>query len=344
MHHDKNSPPASGAVCWPRSMETPMTTTVSDVAKGVLEKAPALAGMYTGYTQALDGFFASGHITPADIAGKRVLDWECGAGIFALLFVERGAAEVRAIDSWLWTQACQDSMGHIPQIQFGKLSLEEFAADPANHGAFDFVYANTVTEHMLNLPRQLPLVSRLLRAGGLFVTNHDNYYQPVGSHDHGLMFYGPGPCIERKGPACWESPDKCAASAAHRAKLMKDLWWTWDERMERKLTPTDCTQCPYYKRSQPWAHLRHQHEFREVYPQTCFTTGYPKSSLNKVTPFQLRQFVIEAGFDITGWVANKITNTPPPELSAPPYNIPAADLTTCTITVYARKAANPYEG
>jgi len=288
------------------------------LARDVLAKAPGLSGMYHRYTNDLDRLARLGYLKDADLVGKRVLDWECGAGVFSLLFLERGAASCEAIDSWLMPEECDKAMGHIPNLKFAKVSIEDYAADPARHASFDFIFANTVTEHMLNLPRQLPLIGRLLKPGGPCTT------------------------ILRQGPACWESPDKCAASAEHRAKTQKNLWWTWDDAMERKLTPSDCTQCPYYKRSQPWAHLTCHNESREVFPQVGFTTGYAKSSLNKVTPFQLRQFVIEAGFDIAGWVTNKIKNEPPEALLQPPFNFAKEDLQTCTITVVARKAHSPY--
>jgi SAM-dependent methyltransferase len=282
-------------------------------------------------------------VRPGDIAGKRTLDWECGAGVYSLLLLERGAARCDAIDSWLQPEACEKAMGHLEAIRFAKVSLEDFAADPQAHGAFDLVIANTVTEHMLNLARQMPVVGRLLRPGGLFIANHDNYYQPVGSHDHGFLFYGPGPAIVAQGPRCWESPDKCRVSEAHRRKVMKDLWWTWDEGMEKRLTPEDCTKCPYYKRSQPWAHLTYQGEFLDLFPHVGFTTGYPKSSVNKVTPFQLRQFIIEGGFEVSAWIPNKIKNQAPEHLMRPPFNFSKDDLETCTITVVARKTHNPYE-
>jgi SAM-dependent methyltransferase len=312
------------------------------MAKAVLARAPGLSGMYHRYSLELDRLVEKGHVKAGDIAGKRILDWECGAGVYSLLFLERGAARCDAIDSWLQPEACRQAMGHLEAVRFEKVSLEEFAADGSRHGQYDFVFANTVTEHMLDLPKQLPVVGRLLREGGLFVTNHDNYYQPAGSHDHGFVFYGNGAFIESKGPKCWESAEKCAVSEAHRKKVMKDLWWTWDERMEKKLTPTDCTKCPYYKRSQPWAHLTYQGEFRELFPQVGFTTGYAKSSLNKVTPFQLKQFVIEAGFEIASWIQNKVTNQAPEHLMKPPFNFAKEDLETCTITVVARKGKNPY--
>lgn len=320
-----------------------MSIVEGDLANRVFEIAPGLRGMYDRYSIMIDGLIRGDHVRRSDIEGKRILDWECGAGVFSLIFAERGAAQCEAIDSWLWTEECRRAMGHIDRIRFDKVSLEAYAGTRSRDGEFDLVFANTVTEHMLNLPQQLPLVRRLLKPGGLFITNHDNYYQPVGSHDHGFLYYGEGPQIVRQGPACWEAAERCEASKDHRLTVMKNLWWTWDEAMERRLTPHDCTQCPYYKRSQPWAHLRHQHEFREVFRHVGFTTGYPKSSLNKLTLFQLRQFVIEAGFDIVGWVANRVLNEPPEDLTSPPFNFSRDDLQTCTVTVVARRAESPYD-
>ncbi len=323
-------------------MSTTSIESLPPLAQSVLEKGPGLTELYHRYNNVVSTLMANGHVRPGDLVGKRILDWECGAGVYALLFVERGAAHVDAIDSWLWTEECQKTMGHIPQIKFGKISLEDYASDRSRHGTYDFVFANTVTEHMLNLPKQLPIVGRLLKPGGLFVTNHDNYYQPVGSHDHGFLYYGADNKIQRQGPACWESSEKCEASRSHRLDVMKKLPWTWDASMEKKLTPQDCTQCPYFKRSQPWGHLRHQAEFKDVYPQPCFTTGYHHSSLNKITQFQLRQWVIEAGLDIQAWIQNRINNEVPEVLLRPPFNFREDDLTTATITVVARKSFSPY--
>lgn len=314
----------------------------TELAKSVLDKAPALRDLYGRYKLALDGWMATGKMSPADLQGKRVLDWECGAGIFSVLFLEHGASFVEGIDSWLWTDAIQSSMGHLENTRFRKVSVEEFAADVSLHGTFDFIFANTVTEHMLQLPRVLTTVGRLLKPGGLFLTNHDNYYQPVGSHDHGLMFYGEQGAIVRQGPDCWNKPEKCQASHDYRHDLMKRLYWTWDDKIDAKRTPDDCTKCPYHMRSQPWAHLTHQSRFREIFPHVCFTTGYPLSSINKVTLFQLRQYVVEAGFDITGWIPHKVPNEPPAALMESPFNFSREDLTTCTVTVIARKGHNPY--
>ncbi len=124
--------------------------------------------------------------------------------------------------------------------------------------------------------------------------------------------------------------------------MIERLPWTWDGTIDSRLTPEDCRKCPYYRRAQPWAHLLNQLEFRNVFPQVGFTTGYAKSSLNKVTPFQLRQFVIEAGFEIERWVPHVINNEPPDELLKPPFNFSRQDLCSSTITVRCRKTMTPY--
>jgi len=181
----------------------------------------------------------------------------------------------------------------------------------------------------------LTICYRLLKEGGYLFINHDNYYQPTGAHDHGFLFYGENNMIVRQGPACWQMPEKCQASADHRRWIAEHLPWTW--RNTEKLTPENCTLCPYYKRSQPWAHLIYQNEFVSLFDNVSFTTGYPNSSLNKVTPFQLRQFVLEAGFVIEKEVRNRVSNLPPDFLLCPPYNFSLQDLTTSTMTLLARK-------
>jgi 2-polyprenyl-6-hydroxyphenyl methylase/3-demethylubiquinone-9 3-methyltransferase len=87
----------------------------------------------------------------------------------------------------------------------------------------------------------------------------------------------------------------------------------WSEQLESMRDPNDCTTCPYFKRSQPWAHLKYQREFNTLFPFPMFKTldgGY----LNKMTIFQIRQFALEAGFDIEleerYWLMNTIDLEP----------------------------------
>ncbi len=66
---------------------------------------------------------------------------------------------------------------------------------------------------------------------------------------------------------------------------------------------------------------------------------HEKSSLNKVTTFQLRQFIIEAGFDIESWIPNMIANKPPDFLTKPPYHFNPDELRTCEVTAVCRKSS-----
>jgi 2-polyprenyl-6-hydroxyphenyl methylase/3-demethylubiquinone-9 3-methyltransferase len=288
------------------------------------------------YRSALAFWEQSGLLTPADLAGKHVLDWECGRGVFAALFLEMGAAHVTGIDSWLDVPYARSTLGGLPNAVFERIALDEFALRKEQRGAFDVVLANTVTEHMLRLPNLLTYCWRLLRPGGLLLINHDNYYHPVGSHDHGFLRQV-GSEIVAQGPRCWEAKDKCAASREFRAEIARRYPWTWDERTQSQLTPDDCTQCPRFRRAQPWAHLLYQDDFRRVFAQPCFTTGYRHSSLNKVTPFQLRQFLIEAGFEIVAWYPHRISNVPPAELLRPPFGFSQDDLCTAYITARCQR-------
>ncbi len=311
--------------------------TGAEVVQAIRERDREFAEACAGCRYTL-GLWQEGQaFSAADVTGKRVLDWECGGGTWSALFVEMGAAEVVGVDSWLDTRQVERRLGKVPRLRFERRSLQEHARRRGR--PFDLVFANTVTEHLADLPALLATCRELLAPGGLLFLNHDNYYQPVGSHDHGFLYYGKDG-IEFQGPRCWEETGKCRVSADFRREVARRRPWTWDERTERQLSPEDCTQCPYYRRARPWAHLLYQAEFRRVFPQPCFTTGYSKSSLNKITPFMLRQFLIEAGFDLELWAPFVVPNEPPAELLAPPYSFSVEDLTTSTIAIRARPAAS----
>jgi 2-polyprenyl-6-hydroxyphenyl methylase/3-demethylubiquinone-9 3-methyltransferase len=319
-----------------------MTDSPAQIVQALCNRDSEFAGTYQAYRSQLQNWAANGVLPTSHITGKRILDWECGRGVFTALLLEQGAAAVTAIDSWLVDSAyIQKNLNGLPGASFERISLEQFAVDEQHHGAYDLIFANTVTEHMLNLPPLLAICYQLLAVDGELVINHGNYYEPVGSHDHGFLFYGENNEIVFQGPRCWESTTKCAASADFRRSIRERLSWTWGDWNESQLTPDNCIYCPYYRRAQPWAHLLYQQEFRQVFPQQCFTTGYPGSGLNKITPFQLRQFLIEAGFNIELWVPIYINNHPPQELLRPPFNFSIEDLCTAMIAVRCSKAALP---
>jgi SAM-dependent methyltransferase len=313
----------------------------AEVVQAICNRDPQFAASHEKYREALSMWEPDGVLCAADISGKRVLDWECGRGVFTALFVEMNAAEVTGIDSWLDKAYVRRTLRQLPRARFARTSLERFGRRRRNRGKYDLVFANTVTEHLTRLPSLLTLCYRLLAAGGVIVLNHDNYYQPVGSHDHGFFGYRENNEVVFLGPQCWLTAEKCATSADFRKSIAERLPWTWDERTDSQLCPDDCPGCPYYRRAQPWGHLIYAAEFRRVFPQPCFTTGYPGSSLNKITPFMLRQFLVEAGFDIERWRVYRVGNQPPPELLQPPFNFSGEDLCAQTIAVRGRKGSEP---
>jgi SAM-dependent methyltransferase len=277
-----------------------------------------------------------GVISQSHITGKVVLDWECGDGAFAAAFGISGAQLIIASDKWLDIARVPAALRDRPDYRLRRAGIAAFESQI--HGAIDLVFANTVTEHMPDLPSDFAAVYRVLRPGGHFVINHDNYYQPVGSHDHGFLYYGAGDVV-RQGPDCWNSDLRCAASQAHRDDIAQRLPWTWDRRNETHRDPLMCKACHYYKRSQPWAHLLYQDEFDTLFPQDSFSTGRKNSSLNKVTMFQLRQFLIEAGFEVEKEHRATIGNDPPAALLQGTTGFTAADLKTSMYRVRARRKA-----
>jgi SAM-dependent methyltransferase len=276
----------------------------------------------------------SGVISPEHIADKVVLDWECGDGAFVAAFGLSGARRIIASDKWLDIARIPPVLRDAPDFHFKATAIAAFEREL--HGMVDLVFANTVTEHMQDLPGDFAAVHRVLRPGGHFVINHDNYYQPVGSHDHGFLYYEGGQVV-RQGPDCWNSDLKCAASQAHRDDIAERLPWTWDRRNETHRDPLNCKACHYYKRSQPWAHLIYQDEFDALFPQDSFSTGRETSSLNKATVFQLRQFLIEAGFEIEKEHREMIGNRPPEVLLNLATQFTDIDLRTSMYRVLARR-------
>lgn len=277
-------------------------------------------------------------VLPTEIVrGETVVDWECGDGAFAVAMLLEGAGRVVAVDSWLDEAAVPPPLLLLPGLAIAKLDIAGTGAALAEAGVLaDLVFANTVTEHIPDLVGAFTEIRRLLRPGGYFFTNHDNYLQPVGSHDHGFLFYGPDLEIVFQGVRCWEQEEKCAASAEHRARIARDYAWTWTPDLERTRDPSDCQRCFYFRRAQPWAHLLYQAEFRTYFGNETFFTGRRRSALNKVTLFQLRQFIVEAGMSIVAGDRSFVANEPPAALLGAPHFLSREDLRTCTATVLAQ--------
>lgn len=268
-----------------------------------------------GKIQELKWHEALGLLSPQMYFGKKVLDWEAGLGGFSAAFYCLGAAQIVAIDSWVDPSIVCKKFVDLEQMTFMKTSAADFSS---NHNSlaqdFDLIFSNTVTEHITDLPGAMSCLHGMLKDNGFYLNVHDNYYSPCGSHDHGFWFYGADNAIEFQGVACWASQDKCAVSAGHREKLLTQMPWTWNDRLEAKRNPENCDSCPYYRRSQPWANLTYVDEFVETFDDPSFLTWKPGSSLNKITTFQLRQILVEAGFNVMGFHRNRCTNVPPAHL------------------------------
>jgi SAM-dependent methyltransferase len=250
----------------------------------------------------------------------------------------RGAREVVAIDSWTTIDAVPEVVRSLPGFIFQQSSILNWEqTNKDKRGKFDLVFSNTVTEHIGDLPSAFDVIARLVQPDGLYFNNHDNYYSPCGSHDHGFWFYGANGCVDFQGINCWAMEKKCAASHEHRSRVAATLPWTWPARNDDELTPENCALCRYFRRSQPWAHLRYVDEFVDLYNDKSFVTApRPASSLNKITPFLLRQLLNEAGFKIVKWHRTYSANKPDEEILD--LGIAAVDLTTQTILTLCETA------
>ena len=286
----------------------------------------------------LEGWVRSGVLPAVCFQDKLVLDLECGDAAFALAFLDMGARRVHAIDTFLSQKEIPEAVRNNPDLMLGNYGILQYREHLDSLGEKpDLIFINTSSEHVRHLPEFLLACSEVVEHGAFIFLNHDNYYQPVGSHDHGMLESDDAGGIRFLGVPCWEDERKCEASAEHRRKMHQERPWNWDRYTESKLSPEDCSRCPYYRRSQPWAHLLYQEDFARIFPQQGFHTARKRAGLNKVTIFQLRQFVVEAEFLLAREERVKITNQPPRALLEPPFCFHPEDLTTRTIVILARR-------
>jgi len=154
----------------------------------------------------------------------------------------------------------------------------------------------------------------------------------MGQHDHAFFEAVDG---------AYNTYRSKAARAGRRRTYVKHLlgsgrWSSGNTDWSIKdwvLTPENCSACPLLPARRLWGHLLHQESFNDLYAGPFFKTD-SSGGLNKVTPFQLRQLLIEAGFAVTTWSARLITNEPPAELLR---LFSRSDLQTATILLAADK-------
>lgn len=285
-------------------------------AKAFLDTlSPAACSDVEGKMQALKWHEDAGALKPDMYVGKRVLDWEAGLGGFSAAFYCLGAREVVAIDSWVDPSAVPEQFINTSHLSFEQISISDYATRIENRtGGFDLIFSNTVTEHINDLPSAFTIIINMMNEEGLYLNIHDNYYSPCGSHDHGFWFYGQNGYIQFQGSDCWATVERCNSSSSHRAHMTQNMPWTWNKTLDDQRNPTNCGDCPYFRRAQPWAHLKYVDDFARIFSDKSFFTQRAGSSLNKLTTFQVRQLLNEAGFHLNHFHRNECANTPSAEL------------------------------
>jgi hypothetical protein len=253
----------------------------------------------------------------------RLVTWDlgCGTGVFARAMLSMGAKLVLASD--LELPPINDPCENVVWVN-GNFD----AADDAIGGLsrIDFVLMHLMSEHVHGLKDFLIDLYARLRPGAQVVIHHDNYFQPVGHHDHGLIALdGATWIVEPVGKRCWESAQKCAASADHREKLATKFRRLWSAGSEATRDPLNCDGCNYFRRSQPWAHLIYGSDLRRTFPEDFFRTN-----LNRLSPAQVVWDVQDAGFAIVKEQRSWIMNPPPADLVR---QYGADNLQTFTITL-----------
>jgi ribosomal protein L11 methyltransferase len=119
------------------------------------------------------------------VTGKHVVDIGCGTGVLAILAAKMGAKEVRAIDTdpWAFENAKENCLrNHVPQVH---VIRGDDGAIPS--GPFDVILANINRNILLE---QIPIYSRVIRAGGGFLYISGFYEEDLGPIREKALEYG----------------------------------------------------------------------------------------------------------------------------------------------------------
>lgn len=252
--------------------------------------------------------------------GRFVWDLGCGAGSFAHALAEVGARRVLGSD--LGLPPGTEDRG-CTQFVRGDFDAADAVAGGLRH--VDVVFMHLMSEHVLDFKSFMASLFGRLRPGAEVLVHHDNYYQPVGSHDHGLIALNPETwMIEAQGPKCWLLEEKCEASRERRAVVRQRWSQIFSQGSDDTRNPEVCSSCNYFRRSQPWAHLVYGQELRRTFPES-----FVRTALNRLTPAQVMWDIQDAGFVIAKQERTWIQN-PVPEDLAREYG--AHTLQTFTLT------------
>lgn len=270
----------------------------------------------------ISNFVARGLMPPPE--GRTVWDLGCGHGDFAGAF-ERMGAEVIASDLYVQASGLPDAV----TVVEGDFDAVTERLGGTLHDV-DLVFMHLMTEHVEDLKSFLADLHSRLRVGCELIVHHDNYFQPTGHHDHGLIAYSDATGgVEPQGVRCWEAPERCAASESHRQQLRTNLAWTWSDASEATMDPTHCTDCNYFRRSRPWAHLIYGRDLLRTFPEPWF-----RQHLNRLGPEQVAWDLQDVGFTILRDDRFWLNNDVPVELAA---QFGRDNLLTFTITLRAIK-------
>jgi SAM-dependent methyltransferase len=116
----------------------------------------------TGVGISRERFLKHSGVSPADLAGKLVLDVGCGAGRFAEVALSLGA-RVIALDYSSAVDACKANLGSNPKLEVVQGDIYHL---PFPSGHFDLVYCFGVLQHTPDARAAFGELPRLVKPGG----------------------------------------------------------------------------------------------------------------------------------------------------------------------------------
>lgn len=238
-----------------------------------------------------------------DPEGLTVWDLGCGDGAFSAGLAALGANVIGS-----------DLLLHRERLPAGVTFIEGgFDTVAAELGGsldrIGLVFMHQMTEHVVGLKSFLADLFERLSPGVQLIAQHDNYFHPLGHHDHGfLRLEDETAVIVSRAVPCWADAD-CGRSEQHRAGLLGELPWQWSAASEATRDPADCGSCNYFRRARPWAHLLYGDDLVDTFPEDWFRT-----ELNRMSPSQVLWDVQDAGFGILRAERTWVMNETPDEL------------------------------